>query len=389
MSEMRTAQAAADQRAMLAMIQHHPLAAALLLQPTRFELMAQELAYAISHTSGADMGQLARFLATDAGSALVRRVTGLASLAEKFGSGTAHELAGMYRAYSADRLTEHLGRRVGTASGITSRAISNGAKSLSTLASELIANPVEAAPKLLVLVLSSVAASGGVDGNGGAPDMDIPLMGIGAHRSPLTHSILIGSLLETAVLLLTRIVLCTHKNLPPEHDPLWGKIASQSVEILSAAGKGASAGIAYHLMVDSVVQPGAYHGVFFDMPMEVHQTIFAANSVAEATAANTYPDEASITATPETMAAHKHYRAIQMSIPTVLSEFLNADQIDILTKYGSWLQALAKRAIPPTTLLQVQLLKVADGRAAPKTPHERAWVAFNEAKMLTGWKVQN
>ncbi len=387
MSKMRTVQSSAEQRAMLAMIQYHPLAAALLLQPTRFERMAQELAYAISHTNSADMAKLAGFLATDAGSAFVRRVTGLVSLAEKVGSGTAYELASMYRAYSADRLTEHLGGRVGTASGVTSRGISNGAKSLSTLASELIANPAEAAPKLLVLVLSSVAASGGIDGNGGAPDLDIPLMGIGAHRSPLTHSILVGSLLETAVLLLTRIVLCTHKNLPPEHDPLWGKIAGQSVEILSAAGKGASAGIAYHLMVDAVLQPGAYHGVPFDMPIEVHQAIFAANAAAEGEAASTYPDESTLTTTPDILAAHKRYRAIKMSIPTVLSEFLNADEIVILTKYGSWLQALVKRAIPPTTIAQVQLLKVADGHATPKTPHELAWMALNEAKVLAGRKA--
>ena len=53
-------------------------------------------------------------------------------------------------------------------------------------------------------------------------------MGIGTHRSPLTHSILIGSLLETALLLLTRLVLCTHKNLPPNHDPLWESFARQS-----------------------------------------------------------------------------------------------------------------------------------------------------------------
>jgi hypothetical protein len=293
----------------------------------------------------------------------------------------------MYRAYSADRLTDHLGRRVGTAFGITSNAISNGAKSLSSLASELIASPAEAAPKLLVLVLSSVAASGGVDGNGGVPDMDIPLMGIGAHRSPLTHSILIGSLLETAVMLLTRIVLCTHKNLPTEHDPLWEGIARQSVNILSAAGKGASAGIAYHLMVDAVVQPGTYHGVPFDMPIEAHQAIFAANSAAEATAANTYPDEAITTSTPEVVAAHKRYRAIKMSIPPVLCEFLATDEVVILSKYGSWMQALAKRAIPPITFAQVQLLKVADGYALPQTPHEKAWVAVNEAKVLAGWKT--
>ena len=318
MSEKWSVQIRADQRAMVALIQYHPFAAALLLQPTRFERMAQELNYAIRHTSSADMARLAGYLATDAGSALVRRATGVVQLVEKFLKGTANELNGAYQAYSADRLTEHLGSQVGTASGVTSTAMSNGAKSLSILASELIANPGEAGPKLLVLVLSSVAASGGVDGNGGVPDMDIPLMGIGAHRSPMTHSILIGSLLETAVMLLTRIVICTHNNLPAEHDPLWEGLARQSVSILSAAGKGASAGIAYHLMVDAFVQPGTYHGVPFDMPIEAHQAIFAANSVAEGVAASSYPDESPLKSTPEILAAHKHYRATALSLPELV-----------------------------------------------------------------------
>lgn len=374
-----------NQQAMLALIQYHPLAAVLLLQPTGFERMAQELNHAIRHASGADMTKLMGHLASDAGSALVRRVTGLWDLAGKMIVGTVNELDGMLNAYSADQLTAHLGYRVGTASAITTNALSNGAKSLSSLISELKANPSEGAPKLLVLVLSSVLASGGVDGNGGVPDLDIPLMGIGAHRSPFTHSILIGSLLETALLLLTRIVLCTHKNLPSDHDPLWDGIARQSVSILNSAGKGASIGIAYHLMVDAVVQPGAYHGMPFPMPIEAHQSIFAANSVAEATAVKTYPGEEEITTTPEILTAHKQFRAIQMPIPDVLREFLSVADLAILAKYGAWLQALAKRDIPPTTLAQMQFLKVVDDRCAPKSSHEIAWMALVCAKKQAGW----
>lgn len=375
----------ADQQAMLALIKYHPLAAVLLQQPTRFERMAQELNYAIRHTSGADMTKLMGYLTSDGGSAIVRRFTGLWDLAGKMIVGTVNEMEGMLKAYSADQLAEHLGNRVGTASGKITLAVSSGAKSLSSLASELKSNPSEAAPKLLVLVLSSVAVSGGVDGNGGVPDLDIPLMGIGAHRSPFTHSILIGSLLETALLLLSRIVLCVHKNLPADHDPLWEEISRQSVSILNSAGKGASIGIAYHLMVDAIVQPGTYHGLQFDMPLETHQTILAANSVAEATAVKAYPGETEVTTTPEILTAHKQFRAIQMPIPDVLREFLSVADLAILTKYGAWLQALAKRDIPPTTLAQVQFIKVTDDRCAAKSSHEIAWMAFVCAKKQAGW----
>lgn len=355
------------------------------MQPTRFERMAQELSYAIGHTSGADMTTLMGHLASDCGSALVRRVTGVVDLTGKLLKGTVSELEGAFKAYSADRLASHLGSRVGKASAITSNAVSNGAKTFASLINEIRSNPAEAAPKLLVLVLSSVIASGGVDGDGGVPDLDIPLMGIGAHRSPLTHSILIGSLLETALLLLTRIVLCTHKNLPKQHDPLWEGIVRQSVGILRSAGKGASIGIAYHLMVDAVVQPGTYHDIPFDMPLEAHQTIFAANSVAEGVSVKTYPDEENLTATPEILAAHRKFRAIQMQIPNVLLEYLTDTEVDMLRKYGAWLHALAKRRISATTIEQVRFQKVADGVAPPETNHEKAWSALTHAKQRAGW----
>lgn len=362
-----------------------PTALAPFQENSRFERMAQELQFAIRHTSGQDMAGLMAHLASDGGSALVRRVNGLVGLAGKLVGGTPSELKDMIGAYGADRLATHLGGRVGKASGTTVRAVSNGVKSLSSLVNDLRTNPSEAGPKLLVLVLSSVAVSGGADGNGGVPDMDIPLMGIGAHRSPFTHSIIVGSALEAALLFLTRIVLSTHKNLPVKHDPLWEGIAQQSVNILRSAGKGASIGLAYHLMVDAVVQPGAYHGVPFDMPIEAHQAIMGGNSVSEATATRSFPDEETIVSTPETLAAHKTYRAMKMPIPAVLREFLSDANITVLTTYGAWMQALAKRAIVPITLAQMQFLKVADGRCTPVSGHERAWMALVDAKRRAGW----
>lgn len=373
-----------NQQAMLALMTYYPMTA-VLLQASRFDRMAQELNYALRQTNTQDMAQLLAHLGSDGGSALVRRVSGLWTIAEKVAVGMTREIADTVRAYSDDRLTPHLGDRIGTGAGITAEAVTNGAKSLTALVNDLMSNPKEVAPKLLVLVLSSIAASGGVDGNGGLPDTDIPLLGIGAHRSPFTHSILIGSALEVAILSITRIVLCTHKNLPAGHDPLWNGIARSSVDILQSAGKGASIGIAYHLMVDAVVQPGAYHGMPFDMPIEAHQAIFAANSAAEATAASSFPDEVALAnATPSVIAMHKKFRAIRMTLQDPVKEHLSPETIAILEKYGAWMQALIKRSIPPTTLDQVQFIKVADGKCAPESNHERAWLAFQETKILAG-----
>jgi Protein of unknown function, DUF len=374
-----------NHQAMIALMSYSPMAAVLLTAPTRFERMALELQFAIQNTNNVELGKLLALLASDIGSALMRRVIGILTLAGKLLSGTAQELEGLLKAFSADNLVNHLKRRVGTATEITTGALSNGAKSLSTLYRELLTNPSDAAPKLLVLALVSIAASGGVDGDGGLPDSDIPLMGIGAHRSPFTHSIIIGSLLEAALRLLMRIVITSHKNLPVNHDPLWDGIASQSVNILNAAGKGASIGIAYHLMIDAVVQPDAYHGLPFDMPIEAHQMLTAINSTSEAIAVEEYPDEEVLTATAEERAAHKKLLATHFFISPVLCELFSKADVIVLNKNGTWLQALAKGTIRPTTIPQVQFIKVCAGRSAPTTPHEKTWISFLNAKRKIGW----
>ena len=260
-------------------------------KPTRVDIMVAELLYAMSNTSADDMRTLVAQVAVDLGTAVGRRAVNLLELFRNLLFGAVSESVGLVKAYADDRAVAHLAQRLGAAKSSAQDALKAGAEALWRLFCELKDNPSEAAPKLLVLVLASVAASGGMDGNGGVPDLDIPLMGIGAHRSPFTHSIIIGSLLETALMLLTRIVLISHKNLPNTHDPLWDGIVRQSVMILKAAGKGASIGIAYHLMVDAVVQPGTYHDIPFDMPLEAHQATFAANSVAEGLAAKSHPEE--------------------------------------------------------------------------------------------------
>lgn len=372
------------QLAVVELFQKRPDGLALFTPPSRFERMSQELHYAIRHSSQQDINALLGHLARDSGSAVVRRASAVWDLLKNLSTGSLNEVEGMVKAYSADNLSNHIAFRLGNATGVTTRAISSGTKSFVALAREIWANPADAAPKLLVLVFASVAASGGIDGNGGLPDTDIPLMGIGAHRSPFTHSIIVGSLLEAALLLLTRIVIGTHKNLPAHHDPLWDSLARRSVELLEATGKGASIGIAYHLMIDAVVQPGTYHGLPFDMPLEAHQAVLAGNSVAEGSAVRSYPDEEAIVATPELITAHKKYRSTQMELAPALKEWLTEREIALLVKYGAWLQALAKRDILPTTMAQVRFLKVSAGQLTATTDYEKAWTALAEAKDMAG-----
>ena len=88
--------------------------------------------------------------------------------------------------------------------------------------------PREAVPQLLVLVATSIVVSGGPDGDGGAPDLDL-MFGIDAHRSILSHSILMGAALETGFLSLVHLVRLLHTKLPADHDPL-----SEAVKLVVA-----------------------------------------------------------------------------------------------------------------------------------------------------------
>ena len=109
----------------------------------------------------------------------------------------------------------------------------------------------------------------------------ILMAGIGAHRSILTHSMLAGVVAEGMLLAAADLASLVHSNLPKHHDPLWDKLAKAAAPLTEPLVAGASAGIAYHLLVDANIQPAAYHGLPFSMPMEGHQAIMDTNALAE------------------------------------------------------------------------------------------------------------
>ncbi len=157
---------------------------------------------------------------------------------------------------------------------------------MARIARALRNEPGKAAPAMLGALLGFGAASGGLDGNGGIPDLDL-LLGIEAHRSLLTHSILAGIVVEGLILALADLAAEVHDKLPHERDALWDELARIGAPLAHHLAIGASAGLAYHLLVDAFIQPGAYHGLPFSMPMEGHQTILAANGLAEGAGAST------------------------------------------------------------------------------------------------------
>ena len=114
------------------------------------------------------------------------------------------------------------------------------------------------------------------------PDLDIVFGGLGAHRSPLTHSIISAALVETMVFSTVRAANITYRYLPEEHDSFWDNI-DKFGDWGHAFASGACTGIAYHLLLDGTLDGNkALVGLPFSMPMEGHNAFFVANAAAEA-----------------------------------------------------------------------------------------------------------
>ena len=143
-------------------------------------------------------------------------------------------------------------------------------------------NPKEAAPKLFLGFVGFICGSGGVDGNGGIPDLDIVAGGIGNHRSIFFHSVISAAVLETIVFSSVKAVNIMYSKLPKEHDCFWDLVINKT-DWAEAFVSGACTGIAYHLLIDGTIQGNkAYVDIPVSMTIKGHNTIFVTNAAMEA-----------------------------------------------------------------------------------------------------------
>jgi hypothetical protein len=140
--------------------------------------------------------------------------------------------------------------------------------------------PHETLRELVLAVMGFYIGSGGLDADGGIPDTDL-LGGIGHHRSFLTHSVIAGAGIETAIVLTYATIQTLHAYLPPDHDRLWDSVLSGSADTAEALCRGVSAGIAYHLAVDASGGFTPYKDLPFSMTMDGHRIVMEANAIAE------------------------------------------------------------------------------------------------------------
>ena len=250
------------------------------LTQARLKRLFDDLAFALKRTQTSTLRAWGMRSAGRLVKLTGQRVSALAAFATRIGRASSAEFTGLLQAWRADRLGEQVGDR--TAAGIDgSITLIRGARDLVTgVGGALVDSPRENAPKVLAAFLGFYAGSGGVDGDGGIPDLDL-LAGIDAHRSLLTHSILAGVVAEGLLLAIADLASEVHAKLPFDHDPLWDRLAEAGAPLTASLATGASAGIAYHLLWDAGIEPAAYHGLPFAMPMEAHQTVMGANGLAE------------------------------------------------------------------------------------------------------------
>jgi hypothetical protein len=243
----------------------------------QIQQIAAELWLALGQTDSSEMARLASHLPSDFVGALGRRARNLAILASEISGWTCDEIRGIAGAATKGTLVDHLKNRGGTAAESASRAY----EQVCSCSRSVIESPREQLPRMFVIMSTALLASGGPDGDGGIPDLDIPLLGIGAHRSPLTHSFLTGAALEALAIALIRTIAVVHKNLPDKRHSAWDRMTPKLIRGIEHARGGATLGLAYHFLVDGVLQPGPYHGLPIEMPLEVHQAIFVGSGLGE------------------------------------------------------------------------------------------------------------
>lgn len=125
------------------------------------------------------------------------------------------------------------------------------------------------------------AAGGGTDFEGGIPDLDITVAGIGAHRNIFSHSILVGLTSEFVLRFAYGVLEKVFERLPAQHHFLWDRVGSFLQRHKSNTISAIWVGIGMHLINDAGLFASStkpYVGLPNGIPMEGHQGLFAANS---------------------------------------------------------------------------------------------------------------
>ena len=252
------------------------------LSTSRAKKLYEEFKYAWDKTSSKEKKDWGLDVGVVFGKVMLRRGRGLIKAIGNLGRMIFRECKDFTIAVYNKQGTEHtISRKDAVVKSIKSAAKTSN-KIINNIITLLKTNPKEAAPTLFLGFVGFMCGSGGVDGNGGIPDLDIAVGGIGNHRSIFFHSVISAVVLETIVFSSVKAINIMHSKLPEEHDPFWDSVIDKT-DWAEAFVTGACTGIAYHLLIDGTIQGNkAYVDLPISMPMEGHNTIFVTNAAMEA-----------------------------------------------------------------------------------------------------------
>ena len=139
----------------------------------------------------------------------------------------------------------------------------------------------DALADVLVAGVTTYVVAGGGDLEGGLPDTDL-ILGVGHHRNPFSHTILIAISVEGSIRFTAAALSRLHGHLPEDHDPIWDSILDAFNRTYEAAVVGVWLGTALHLMKDVGI-PGVRTKPYVMLPMSLtnagHQALLATNAI--------------------------------------------------------------------------------------------------------------
>ncbi|CAN5209213.1 hypothetical protein BH09PSE6_BH09PSE6_32410 [soil metagenome] len=225
------------------------------LDAERLARMAAELREAVGRLTAPQLREFGADVVADLGRSLTRRVVKIGHLLAGITRGVARESAGAVAATRGGRLAAHAAARREAAADALGSWSTRARVNAAALHQAFVRDPRESAIQMFVFTLAALAGSGGLDASGGASDVDLPFTAHDPHAALVTHSIFMGAALETMCLATVRLIDRVHAALPDQRDALWDSVHARCAPFAQTASRGLSAGVAYHLLIDGLVDP--------------------------------------------------------------------------------------------------------------------------------------
>lgn len=140
---------------------------------------------------------------------------------------------------------------------------------------------------LTIITVSALVFGGGLDFEGGAPDLDLKF-GIGNHRNLFSHTILLGLTLEFGLRFIGNVLINLEKKGIKPNSEMLSLILSFIKGQYKKVIKGMWIGLFFHYLKDSKILFGKtkpYTGLY-ELNIRTHKRIFATNAILSAIFAN-------------------------------------------------------------------------------------------------------